>query len=412
MIKEAIILAGGLGTRLKSVVADLPKCMAPVAGKPFLHFVIKHLQQQGIEKFIFSVGYKHEAIENYLNKNHPELNYKLALETEPLGTGGAIKLAGSKATEQDVLVLNGDTLFTVDVKSLYAFHQQHQSVCTLALKPMSNFNRYGVVELNNDNRVASFKEKQQYKTGNISAGVYILNIANFISHTLPEKFSIEKDFLEKFYTTEKMYGCIQDKYFIDIGIPEDYSKAQTELVKQLLPVDTSWTLFLDRDGVINHEKHKDYIHTWDEFVFYEGAEKAIAKFSAIFGQIIIVTNQRGVGKGVTKKQNLEIIHQNMKAAVEKGGGKIDAIYYCPDTDDSSPNRKPNPGMGLQAKKDFPAIDFQKSIMVGNTLSDMKFGRNLTMAATIFLTTTRPEVDTADNNIDAAFPSLLSFAEIF
>ncbi len=174
-------------------------------------------------------------------------------------------------------------------------------------------------------------------------------------------------------------------------------------------IDTSWTLFLDRDGVINHEKHMDYIHTWDEFKFYEGVKEAIKIFAEKFKHIIIVTNQRGVGKGVTKLEDLLYIHDNMKSELEAFGGRIDAIYYCPDIDDSSPNRKPNPGMGLQAKKDFPDINFQKSIMIGNTLSDMKFGRNLSMK-TVFLPTTRPEVDTADPSIDFVYVSLLDFAK--
>ena len=173
-------------------------------------------------------------------------------------------------------------------------------------------------------------------------------------------------------------------------------------------IDTTWTLFLDRDGVINHEKHKDYIHTWDEFVFYEGVKEAIAVFSKKFNRIIVVTNQRGIGKGVTRLQDVEIIHKNMIAEIEDAGGRIDAVYFCSDIEDESPNRKPNPGMGLQAAKDFPEIDFTKAIMVGNTISDMQFGRNLGMQ-TIFLPTTRPEVDVNDERIDAVYGLLLAFA---
>ena len=173
-------------------------------------------------------------------------------------------------------------------------------------------------------------------------------------------------------------------------------------------IDTTWTLFLDRDGVINHEKHKDYIHTWDEFVFYDGVKEAIAVFSKIFKRIIVVTNQRGIGKGVTRLQDIELIHKNMIIEIEKAGGRIDAVYFCPDIEDESPNRKPNPGMGLQAAKDFPEIDFTKAIMVGNTISDMQFGRNLGVQ-TIFLPTTRPEVDVNDERIDAVYGSLLAFA---
>lgn len=173
-------------------------------------------------------------------------------------------------------------------------------------------------------------------------------------------------------------------------------------------IDNTWTLFLDRDGVINHEKHQDYIHTWDEFVFYEGVKEAIAVFAKTFHRIIVVTNQKGIGKGVTKLEDLHLIHKNMIAAIEAGGGRIDAVYFCPDLDSDSPNRKPNPGMGLLAAEKFTEIDLSKAIMVGNTLSDMEFGRNLGIQ-TIFLPTTRPEVDLNDERIDAVYDSLLAFA---
>ena len=176
----------------------------------------------------------------------------------------------------------------------------------------------------------------------------------------------------------------------------------------LKQINNTWTLFLDRDGVINHEKHKDYIHTWDEFKFYDGAKEAIAFFSKIFKHVIVVTNQRGVGKGVTKLPDLQLIHSNMISEIEKAGGRIDAVYFCTDIDDESPNRKPNPGMGLKAVKDLPAINLHKAIMIGNTSSDMQFGRNLGVK-TIFLPTTRPEVDVNDNRIDKVYPSLTAFA---
>jgi D-glycero-D-manno-heptose 1,7-bisphosphate phosphatase len=173
-------------------------------------------------------------------------------------------------------------------------------------------------------------------------------------------------------------------------------------------IQNDYTLFLDRDGVINHEKQNDYIHTWEEFTFYDGVLDAMEIFSSKFRRIIIVTNQKGVGKGLTKEEDLKTIHQNMQAAIEKANGRIDAIYYCTDLDDDSPNRKPQPGMGLQAAAQFSDIDLSKAIMVGNTLSDMKFGRNLGVH-TIFLPTTRPEVDLQDKHIDAVYNSLIDFA---
>lgn len=229
MIKEAIILAGGLGTRLRAVVSDLPKCMAPVAGNPFLYYVIEHFKLQGIGKFIFALGYKHEIVEDWLLATYPAAMLQFSLEKELLGTGGAIKLACSKSNEKNVLVLNGDTLFAVDLTQLSAFHQLCKADCTLALKPMEHFNRYGVVTLNKDHSIASFKEKQQYESGLINGGVFALNVAGFLNEDLPEKFSFEKDYLEAFYNKRKIFGLKQDEYFIDIGIPEDFEKAGRDL---------------------------------------------------------------------------------------------------------------------------------------------------------------------------------------
>lgn len=234
MIKEAIILAGGLGTRLRTVISDVPKCMAPVGGKPFLYYLIQYLKKNKIEKFIFSVGYMHEIIEEYLKKNNPDIHYQISLENEPLGTGGAIRLACQKTSEKNVLICNGDTLFKIHIDSFSNFHESADAACTLALKPMHYFDRYGVVQLNEDHSVKSFKEKQYYTTGLINGGVYALNVKEFLQEQLPGKFSFEKDYLEKKIDSKeepkKIYGMIQDEYFIDIGIPADYEKAQNELL--------------------------------------------------------------------------------------------------------------------------------------------------------------------------------------
>ncbi len=228
-IKEAIILAGGLGTRLRSAVPDLPKCMAPVNDKPFLTYVIDYFIQQRINKFIFSLGYKHEVITNYLDQNYPLLNKQYSIEQEPLGTGGAIRLACKKTAEKTVLVLNGDTMFNISLAKLSSFHQINSADCTLSLKPMNDFDRYGVVELKNDFSIKSFNEKQFYKEGLINGGVYALAVTSFLNEDLPAVFSFEKDYLEKMYGTKRFFGLIQDAYFIDIGIPEDFRKAQVEL---------------------------------------------------------------------------------------------------------------------------------------------------------------------------------------
>ena len=226
---EAIILAGGLGTRLRSVVADVPKCMAPVNGVPFLTYIIDDLKKQGIERFIFSLGYKSESIIDFAEAQYKNLDKVYVIEKEPLGTGGAIKEACKEVNEENVLVLNGDTLFAIDLQELADIHTKQKAQCTIALKPMTNFSRYGAVETNTNAMVTAFHEKQFCKKGLINGGIYALNAKQFLQEPLPDIFSFEKEYLEKKINTHKLYGIAFDDYFIDIGIPEDYEKAQKEL---------------------------------------------------------------------------------------------------------------------------------------------------------------------------------------
>jgi D-glycero-alpha-D-manno-heptose 1-phosphate guanylyltransferase len=226
---EAIILAGGLGTRLRSVVSDVPKCMAPVNGTPFLTFIINDLIKQGIERFIFSLGYKSESIIDFAEAQYKNLDKVYVIEKEPLGTGGAIKKACKEVQGEKVLVLNGDTLFDIDVQELADIHVKQKAQCTIALKPMTNFSRYGSVETNSNAMVTAFNEKQFCKKGLINGGIYVLNAKQFLQQPLPEIFSFEKEYLEKNINTHHLNGIAFDDYFIDIGIPEDYEKAQQEL---------------------------------------------------------------------------------------------------------------------------------------------------------------------------------------
>jgi D-glycero-alpha-D-manno-heptose 1-phosphate guanylyltransferase len=411
MIREAIILAGGLGTRLRDVLPDLPKCMAPVSGRPFISYVIDYLRMQGVERIIISLGYKADAVQDYLQLAYPTLPYTPEIEQEPLGTGGAIQLALREAGTENVLMANGDTLFRVQVKQLFALHQENNAECSLALKPMTDFDRYGAVELNKQGQIISFREKQFFESGLINGGLYLLNKEKFLQRALPQQFSFENDYLQKFYQERQFYGCVQDGYFIDIGIPADYQKAQEDLQPQVLDltkVSKDWTLFLDRDGVINDERFGEYVLHWGEFIFSKGVLDMFRKLSDTFHRIIIISNQRGVGKGLMTEADLQSIHLEMQREVGIVGGKIDRIYYCTEKEDTCYFRKPNPGMAFQASSDFPDIDMGKSIMVGNKPSDMRFGRSAGMF-TVFVTTTNPNQDFPHPDIDLIFPSLYDFA---
>ena len=167
-------------------------------------------------------------------------------------------------------------------------------------------------------------------------------------------------------------------------------------------IDKSWTLFLDRDGVVNERLVDDYVKMWDEFRFLSGVKESLALFSRIFGKIIIVTNQQGVGKGLMSEEMLREIHRKMVGEIEKAGGRVDAVYYCTHLKGQADNcRKPSVAMFEQARKDFPEIIPEKSIMVGDSASDMEFGRNAGMF-TVF-------IGTSYDGAGLTFPDLQSFA---
>ncbi|MGB3298419.1 MAG: nucleotidyltransferase family protein [Phormidesmis sp.] len=238
---DAIVLVGGLGTRLSGVVSDVPKPMAPVGDVPFLDILLaKLLCHSMVERVVLAVGYKREVVQNYFGDRAYNRKIIYAIETEPLGTGGGICNALAHTRSAEVLVVNGDTLFEVDIAAMVESHRQHQASLTLALKPMHNFSRYGTVQREGDpsqeklcQRIIGFEEKQPKESGLINGGVYLLNQTLFdgLKSPLPQKFSFETDFLETHLQQLNVYGFVSNGYFIDIGVPDDYYRAQQELSK-------------------------------------------------------------------------------------------------------------------------------------------------------------------------------------
>ncbi|MBO7277324.1 MAG: nucleotidyltransferase family protein [Bacteroidales bacterium] len=231
-MKEAIVLAGGKGTRLQSVVSNVPKPMAPIGEKPFLALLLQYLQSQGIEKVVLSVGYMYEIIQETFGNSYNGLVISYSVETEPLGTGGAIAKAMTMTEGENVLVLNGDSFIKVELEEIEKHIPCSKNESLLVLKEMRNISRYGSVVLEND-VITAFEEKQFKEKALINAGVYVLNKDIFKDKHLPEKFSFEKDFLEKEVEKGNLKGIVTNGYFIDIGVPEDYQKAQIELVKEI-----------------------------------------------------------------------------------------------------------------------------------------------------------------------------------
>ena len=369
---ECVVLAGGKGTRLRSVVSDLPKCMAPVAGRPFLAWLLDDLREAGFDHIILSLGYKHEAVEAWVATRPDRDSITYVVEEEPLGTGGGVRLALRQAREDAVFILNGDTFFGVDYPAMQAFHRQSGAQATLALKPLRDFDRYGEVTLDGEGRITAFREKRPCAEGLINGGVYLLQRDALAE--MPERFSLEKDYFEPKAESAGLAGFRSEGYFIDIGIPADYARAQRDFADgayRSYPYDA---LLLDRDGVINVLRPNDYVKTVDEFVFCDGALEALRRLNPCFRRIVIVTNQRGVGRGLMTETDLAEIHDWMLARIREAGGRIDRIYVCTAVDPADPRRKPNPGMAREVRADFPDIDFARSILVGDSASDLEFAR--------------------------------------
>lgn len=221
---QALILAGGLGTRLREVVNDRPKAMAPVNGKPFLEYQIKFLKNNGINEIVLSTGYKSEKIENYFGsgKNHG-ISIRYVKEKELLGTGGAVKNSLEMLDDQ-FFALNGDSIFLVNINSMLHFHNNNQADLTLALAKVEEKGRFGSVKVNDKSQVVEFVEKESIFGDLINGGIYFFKKSNFDWSAFPQKFSIEKDFFPKVMTRNKVFGFISDSYFIDIGTISDYQK--------------------------------------------------------------------------------------------------------------------------------------------------------------------------------------------
>lgn len=232
---EIIILAGGLGNRLKPVTKDIPKPMVDIAGKPFLFYMLNYLMNFNPKRFILSLGYRHEIITNYFGDNFYNIQISYSVEKMPLGTGGAVKLALGLAEDESVIVINGDTFFQIDLNYLIGQSEKSKMQFAIALKYLENFNRYGLITFDKQYKLTGFIEKTtQLSSGFINGGIYIIRKDFFETKTNRFKFDTESNFsFEEFivatYREENYFGIPFDNYFIDIGIPDDYLKAVKEI---------------------------------------------------------------------------------------------------------------------------------------------------------------------------------------
>lgn len=228
---EGIVLVGGLGTRLRPITESVPKPMVDVAGRPFLEYVLDELIEKGISRVCLAVGYKAEVVTQHFGSEYRGVPIVYSCEDSPLGTGGAIIRALDFVEGESILIVNGDTLFQVNLNDMLDKHEDRQANLTIAVKHMNNFTRYGVVIVNGRGLVTDFEEKKAKTDGFINGGVYILNRKCILEIPLPETFSFERDFMARYCKELEINSYKSDGYFIDIGIPEDLERAQVEFLE-------------------------------------------------------------------------------------------------------------------------------------------------------------------------------------
>lgn len=365
--REAIVLAGGFGTRLAHVVPDVCKPMAPVAGRPFLRFIMDQLAANGIERAVVADGYRKEQIEGYFGGSYRGMGIDYSSEDEPLLTGGAVKQALTKCEGDWVFVVNGDTWLDVDFGAMEAVadNAPDSVKAVVAVKRMKDFERYGTVDVNDNGIITTFHEKCPCAEGLINAGTYIVRREALVN--MPRKFSLESYWFEDVVGAGKLAACECAGGFIDIGVPEDYELAQT----MLAPLARSWKLAMfDRDGTLNVDT--GHLFESEKLELIPETVEIMARYAADSGyKVVVVTNQAGIAKGLYTEADMRALHRHMEEELEELGARVDAWYFCPHHPDYTGEcacRKPAPGMLLAAMRDFDAMPTD-CVMYGDKPSD-------------------------------------------
>jgi D,D-heptose 1,7-bisphosphate phosphatase len=371
----AVILAGGLGTRLKDVVSSVPKPMAPVDGRPFLFYILELLKESGISDVLMLTGHKGEIIEDYFQDGSDfGLSIRYSREPMALGTGGALFHAWSKLDEEFLLV-NGDTIFDVQLPVLLDFVAREKSPACLALRFTDDVSRFGTVEIDNRFSVLSFAEKGGFRPetvdGFINGGISYFRksaLLRYFAEFQGKPVSLENQVFPSLSREGELSGIPMGGRFLDIGIPSDYERCASYIVPWLR-MGRKPALFLDRDGVIIEDP--GYVHGSD-LTFMEGNFERTRLAKEQGNHIIVVSNQAGIAKGKFSLRELELANAAIGTRYKERGMAIDRFYWCPyhpegviDTYKKvSLARKPQPGMILRACEEF-RIDIRNSTMIGD-----------------------------------------------
>ena len=372
MLRQAVILVGDLGTRLGERTKTIPKPMLPVGGRPFLDTLIDEIARyDAFDEILLLAGHKAESIlARYDGTVWGRARLAVSLEQAPLGTAGALVHAAGRLQER-FLLLNGDSFFDFNILDLAT--RAKSSLVHMALRADVVGDRFGRVVLDGD-RVRSFIAPGQGATGPVNAGVYVVD-RGILARVGGLPASLEQDVFPALAADGAMTGTSYRGYFIDIGIPEDFARADVELIEQLRRP----AVFFDRDGVLNHDS--GYTFEAGKLQWIEGAQEAVKAVNDAGYFAFVVTNQSGVARGFYEESHVHALHRWMADEMAAIGAHIDAFEYCPDHPDGTveryrrvnDRRKPGAGMITDLLARFP-VNADKSLLVGDNPSDLEAAR--------------------------------------
>ena len=382
-ISQAVILCGGIGSRLGVLTATTPKPLLPVAGRPFLERLMFEIKRHGPRRFLLLAAHLSEELERFASQTASLLNIEVKVCVEPgrAGTGGALWHARHELDARFFL-FNGDSWFDINLLDLALMQAQSPgSVLAMALRPLEDARRFGIVELD-QGRVTRFGDHDgRPGPALVNGGVYVVS-HRLVDH-LSADCSLERDVLKPLAAAAATAICgrVYDRFFIDIGIPPDYERAQDAVpAQQRRPA-----VFFDRDGVLNADH--GYVGHMARFDWLPGAISAIKSINDLGYFAFVVTNQAGVAKGHYSEADVQLLHNQIQAALATTGAHIDDFRYCPFHPEGSVVayarvsdwRKPAPGMLLDLLAHWP-VDVSASIMIGDQPSDVQAGESAGMRA--------------------------------
>lgn len=387
---KAVIMAGGKGTRISSISADIPKPMIRVEGKPVLQYQIEWLVRQGIADIILSIGHLGQVIRDYFGDGS-QLGARITYyqETAPLGSGGALTALRQQLTEP-FLLINGDIIFDIDLGRLLDFHSAHNALATLAAHPNSHPYDSGLLFTDGECRVTSWLHKEDPRTvyhNRVNAGVHVLSPEVLSPFDTVRPLDLDRDILKPLVPSGRLYAYDTPEYIHDMGTPERYRQVCEDVAKGRVGAKNLFqpqrAVFLDRDGTLN--VYKGFLRTAEELELLPGVAEAIRAINASGYLAVVVTNQPVIARGECTWEELEQIHNTLETLLGKEGAYLDAIYVCPHHPDRGfegerPEykivcdcRKPKPGLLLQAAEKYH-IDRASSWMVGDSACDVKAGQ--------------------------------------